>query len=294
MIDLKQLSPLGIGTSRVGSLGSRLSPDYFGAMLNVAVENKVNLIDTANAYGSGDAERLIGGCIRDNRPAFFVMTKAGIPHVHTPGWLSPLNQIGKKLKEKAGVRKNFTLNYLVNCLHKSTKRLDVEQVDAFMLHEPKHQQITDDSWAGLEKVRQLGLTRYTGVSTNDYQVVEAGIRAGQIQVVQTSAVWNNPSTDALINLCRQHRIPVVANSVLQGYKALSEPFTQKAEAIHRLAGLDGMSLVQLLIAAVLVQKRVDTVLIGTTNRDHMAHNLGAVRYTGPLSGQLDTLKQLLT
>lgn len=295
MIALDQLSPLGIGTSRVGSLGSRISPAYFGDMLNVAAENHVNLIDTADAYGSGDAERLVGQCIRNDRSAFFVMTKAGIPHVHTPGWLSPLNQIGKKIKEKAGASKNYASDYLIRSLHKSTQRLGVEQADAFLLHEPKWSHLAGgDTWAGLEKIRQTGLARYTGASTNDYRVVEEGIRAGQLQVVQLSTAWNNPATDAIIDLCRQHNVTMVANNVLQPAKALREPFLRVASAIHHLDGLEGLSLIQLLIAAVLIQKNVNAVLIGTTNLEHMKANLQALRYVAPLTNQLATINQLLS
>ncbi len=270
-----------------------MSPNYFGAMLSMAAKNGINLIDTADAYGSGDAERLVGQCLRAERSQFFVMTKAGIPYVHTPGWLSPLNQIGKKVKAKAGFKKNFTTNYLVDSLHRSNKRMGIERADAFLLHEPEQEHLTDDSWAGLEKIRFAGLASYTGVYTKDYRVVEDGIRAGQLQVVQTSTAWNHSAADRLMALCRQHGIPVVANNVLQDNKALSGAFSQQANAIHGLAGLEGMSLVQFLIAAVLVQKPISTVLIGTTNQAHLEHNFGAVDYVPALLGQLDLFNQLL-
>lgn len=264
-------------------------------MLNMASTSKVNVIDTANAYGSGDAERLIGKCIRGDRSSYFIITKAGIPYMHTPGWLSPLNQIGKKVKQKAGFKRNYAADYLLNCLPGSNRRLGVEMTDAFLLHEPEWQFIDRDStWRGLEKIRQMGLAKYTGVSTSDYRVVEEGVKSGQVQLVQTSACWNNKSTDPIIDLCQRHNIPVIANQVLKPYKALVSSYAEKAARIHAMDGLEGMSLAQFLIAAVLVQKNVNTALIGTTDLAHLEHNITALDYTETLRKQLPVINQLLS
>lgn len=295
MITLDQLSRLGIGTSRAGSLGSRLSPDYFGNFLKVASAHHLNVLDTSDFYGSGDAERLIRKGIKASGAPFFVITKAGLPCVHTPGWLSPLNQLAKKVKQKAGSKKKYTAAYLIDSLQKSNRRLGVEAADGFLLHEPVWEDIADaDSWDGLQRIRQQGLARYTGVSSNDYRVVEEGIRSGQVQVVQTSACWNDSGADDIINLCRANSIPVLANQVLRSYKSLQDRFEPKADAIRRLDGLANMSLAQLLIAAVLVDKRVDVALFGTSDLTHLEHNLGALRYTNSLAQHLPIIKNLLT
>ncbi len=293
MISLAQLSQVGIGTSRVASLGSRLSFDVFTHFLTIAAEQGVNLIDTADFYGSGDSERLIGKGLKTTGHSFFVVTKAGLPCVHAPGWLSPLNQIGKKIKQRTGAKSNYTSAYLIDSLQKSNKRLGVEAADALLLHEPNWDDIADaDSWDGLAKIRRQGLSRYTGVSTNDYRVVDEGIRSGQVQLVQTSVTWRDDN--AIVDLCRAHRIPVIANQVLQSYKTLQPFFAQQADAIRQFDGLANMSLVQLLIAAVLAGKKADTVLFGTSNLAHLAHNIESLRYVSNLPSALPTLTQLLS
>ncbi len=270
-----------------------MSPDAFTAFLKIATEQGVNLIDTADFYGSGDSERLIAKCLKTTGYPFFVVTKAGLPCVHTPGWLSPLNQIGKKLKQRAGARNNYTAAYLIDSVQKSTKRLSVEAVDALLLHEPNWDDIADsDSWDGLATIRQRGLARYTGVSTNDYRVVEEGIRSGQVQLVQTSVAWR--SENAIVEICRAHRIPVIANQVLQSYKSLQQPFAQQADTIRQLKGLSDMSLAQFLIASVLAEKKATAVLFGTSNPAHLAHNIESVRYVSSLSSALPVLNQLLS
>ncbi len=295
MITLDQLSPLGIGTSRAASLGSRLAPDFFASFLEMANEQGVNLIDTSDFYGSGDSERLIARSLKTTGLPFFVMTKAGLPCVHTPGWLSPLNQIGKKIKQRAGARNNYTAAYLIDSVQKSNKRLRVDAADALLLHEPVWEDIADaDSWDGLAKIRQQGLARYTGVSSNDYRVVEEGIRSGQVQVVQTSTAWQANDTYPILELCRMHGIPVVGNQVLKPYKSLQEKFAKQAETIRQMDGLADISLPQFLIASVLAERKVDTVLFGTSDMAHLQHNIASLRYVSSLPPYLSQINQLLS
>jgi len=295
MITLDQLSSLGIGTSRAASLGSRLAPDVFANFLQVASERGVNLIDTADYYGSGDSERLISKTLKTTGLPFFVITKAGLPCVHTPGWLSPLNQIGKKIKQRTGAKNNYTAAYLIDSVQKSNKRLQVEAADALLLHEPTWKDIADaDSWDGLAKIRQQGLARYTGVSSDDYRVVEEGILSGQVQIVQTPTAWGSASTLPIIELCRVHGIPVVGNQTMQPYKSLLNKFTQQATTIRQLNGLANISLPQFLIASVLAEKKATTVLFGTSDLAHLAHNIASLNYVSALPPVLSKLNQLLS
>ena len=295
MIALDQLSPLGIGTSRAASLGSRLSVDQFRTFLDVAAAGNVNLIDTADFYGSGDSERLIARGIKATGHQFFVVTKAGLPCVHTPGWLSPLNQIGKKIKQRTGARNNYTAEYLIASVQKSNKRLGVAAADALLLHEPNWEDIADsDSWDGLATIRQSGLARYTGVSTDDYRVVEEGIRSGQVQVVQTPVSWADTRTDDILELCRANNIPVIANQVLRPYKSMLDRFRASETAIHQLDGLADISLVQVLIGAVLTGKPVNSILFGTSDAAHLTHNIATLRYTNAVARHLPLLTELLT
>ncbi|GAB3024018.1 aldo/keto reductase [Spirosoma pulveris] len=295
MITLDQLSPLGIGTSRAASLGSRLATHDFVEFLRVASEGGINLIDTADFYGSGDAERLISRSVRATGLPFFVVTKAGLPRVHTPGWLSPLNQIGKKIIQRVGAKKNYTSGYLLDSVRQSNKRLRVEAADALLLHEPDWADLADaDSWDGLAQIRQQGLARYTGVSTNDYRVVEEGIRSGQVQLVQTAVCWQENGTSPILELCRLHRIPVIANQTLRPFQSLKDTFSRNADAIRQLDGLSKISLPQFLIAAVLAEGKSTSALFGTSNPEHLRHNIDALPYVEPLRPHLSRLNQLLS
>lgn len=291
MISLNQLSGIGIGTSHAASLGSRLAPKAFAELLKLATERGVNLIDTSDFYGSGDAERLIGRTLKATGYPFFVMTKAGLPRVNAPGWLSPLNQLAKKLTQRAGAKSNYSAAYLLTSVQQSNQRLGVAAADALLLHEPTWADMADtDAWDGLAAIRQQGLARYTGVSTDDYRVVEAGIQSGQVQLVQTPATWR--ADNAITALCRAHGIPVIANQVLHSYDTLRGAFAQHEAAIQGLAGLAGISLAQLLVGGVLAEGQADAVLLGTSNPAHLAHNIDSLRYLPSLQPAQPALNQL--
>lgn len=292
MISLNQLSRIGIGTSHTASLGSRLPPAAFAALLKLATERGVNLLDTSDFYGSGDAERLIGQTLKATGYPFFVVTKAGLPRVHAPSWLSPFHQLAKKLKQRAGAKSNYSAAYLLASVQLSNQRLGVAAVDALLLHEPSWADVADtDAWQGLAAIRQQGLARYTGVSTDDYRVVEAGIRSGQVQLVQTALSWR--ADNAIATLCHAHHIPVIANQTSPPPGRLPASFAQHEATIQGLPGLAGLSLVQLLLGGVLAEGTADAVLVGTSEPAPFVHQLDSVRYLPSLQLALPTLHQLV-
>jgi len=294
MISLEEISRIGIGTSNVASLGRRVSPSVFGTMLEVAAAAGSNVIDTSDFYGSGDAEHLIRKAACGISTPFFIITKAGLPMVALPGWLSPLGQVLKKLKQKAGGRRDYSAGHLIPSLQRSNRRLGRDAVDAFLLHEPSWDDVRNtDSWEGLAAARNQGLARFTGVSTNDLKVVEEGIRSGQVQLVQTFAAWGDAANDPIPKLCKQHNIPVIINRVMDPFAGISARFASAEKAIHGLEGLDGITCPQFLIAGAIVEKEASTALTGTLKIDHLKQNLRAAGYVEPLTRHLQTVRTLL-
>lgn len=293
MISLTQLSRVGINTSHTASLGSRLPPAAFATLLQLATERGVNLLDTSDFYGSGDAERLIGRTLKATGYPFFVMTKAGLPRVHAPSWLSPLHQLAKKLKQRAGAKNNYSAAYLLASVQRSNQRLGVAAVDALLLHEPTWADLVDtDAWEGLAVIRQQGLARYTGVSSDDYRVVEAGIRSGQVQLVQTTLTWR--ADNAIATLCHAHHIPVIALPTQPPVGRLPASFAQHEATIQGLPGLAGISLAQLQLGGVLAEGTADAVLVSTSEPAHFVHQLDSLSYLPNLQIALPTLHQIFT
>jgi aryl-alcohol dehydrogenase-like predicted oxidoreductase len=267
------ISAIGLGTSNIASLGKRLSPIDAINLFNCALENNVKLIDTANTYGSGDAERLIAKGISGRRKDFTLMTKAGFPFVALPGFLSPLNQVGKKILQKCNVKKNYSKEYLINSLYGSLKRLRTDHVDSFLLHEPLYHELIhhDDCWEALYQIKKSGMAVAIGMSTNDNDAFFLGFNNIELDLVQTSMPYFIKNSDSSVFYsCKEKGIPVVANQVLKpaGYLKNNLEFIGLLGKYNQTLN----DIVPILIAYSKDFMNSDCVLIGTRNPGHLIQN----------------------
>jgi aryl-alcohol dehydrogenase-like predicted oxidoreductase len=242
-------------------------------LFNCAIENDVRLIDTANTYGSGDSERLIAKGIEGRRSDFRIITKAGFPFVALPDFLSPMNQVGKKLIQKFNVKKNYSHKYLINSLHGSLKRLKTDNVDVFLLHEPLDNELVqyDDCWEALYQIKKSGMAAEIGISTNDVSAFVLAISQIKMDVVQTSLPYfNNNINQNVFGLCKEKEIQVVANQVLHPVMDLKN----NVEFLNILKKYDQteQDIIPILIAYAKYFLKSDCVLIGTKNAKHLSTN----------------------
>jgi len=267
------LTYFGLGTSNLASLGKGLTSKETIKLFNCAIENEVKLIDTSNTYGSGDAERMIAKGILGRRNDFSIMTKAGFPFVALPGFLSPLNQVGKKILQKCNVKKNYSKEYLINSLYGSLKRLRTDHVDAFLLHEPVYHELIHhgDCWEALYQIKKSGMAVNIGMSTNDKDAFFLGFNNIELDIVQTSMPYFDKNSDSSVFYsCKERGIPVVANQVLKPAEYLKNnlEFLGLLEKYNQTAN----EIVPILIAYSKDFMNSDCVLIGTRNQDHLIQN----------------------
>jgi pyridoxine 4-dehydrogenase len=270
------LSPIGLGTSRLASFGSGISQPTAVRLIVSALDHGILTIDTADTYGSGDSERVIGSALNSRRKDCFLITKAGFPYVSLPAALSPINQIGKKVLQRVSPRKEFSKSYLLRGLEKSLRRLKTDHVDAFLLHEPLDGELSSDTWEALDEIRGTGKSRMTGVSTADVSVLREGIRFGQVQIVQTPISTQALKRREILNLCCASKIDVVANQVLSPLSLLER--SQEWSALRSKYEADVASTANLLIAFAAAQPAVRTVLVGTKSISHLIANLEALTW----------------
>ena len=113
-----------------------------------ALDLGVNFFDTADVYGLGRSEEILGKVLKGRDVV--IATKAG----------NIRNESGQ-----AG--KNFSKEYLVGAVEGSLKRLRRETLDLFQLHNPSEEELRrGDCLEALELIRETGKVRYTGVSIN--------------------------------------------------------------------------------------------------------------------------------
>ncbi len=263
---------LALGTSRMASMGSKISQNEADLLFSIALENNIRTIDTSDTYGSGDSERMIGKAIKSNRKDYFIITKAGFPYMALPGFLSPLNQVGKKILQKISSEKSYKKDYLIKSLHKSLKRLKTDSVDCFMLHEPAANELLNspDCWGALTEIKSKGMSKSIGISTNDSAALILALNNVPIDFVQTSMQYTSSISPSVFDICKTGKIPIIVNQVLFPLKRLIGNESLKKVLKNNLKS--EKDLIPILIAYATFSKKADCVLVGTKNPSHLKEN----------------------
>jgi aryl-alcohol dehydrogenase-like predicted oxidoreductase len=167
------VSAVGFGTWQFGGeWGKTFAEGDVARLLSHAKHQGINLIDTAECYGDGLSEQLIGRALRGERAEWIVATKFGHRYNglfdRTPRW---------------------SAREMIEQLDRSLENLGTDYVDLYQLHSPKDEFFADDElWAKLAEQVQAGKVRHLGISisSNDNLMqteVASRLGAGAIQVV---------------------------------------------------------------------------------------------------------------
>jgi aryl-alcohol dehydrogenase-like predicted oxidoreductase len=197
------VSEIGFGAWAIGGAmwGGRRDDDARGA-LERAFARGVNFVDTALVYGDGHSERLVGE---------FARTKAGKVYVATK---VPPKCFQWPARPGAPLRDFFPASWIVECAERSLKNLGLERIDLLQLHNWADDWTEQDEWhEALEKLRQQGKIRLTGISINshDPQSAVRVVEQNRIDVLQVFFnVFDQSPTDALFPACIKHGVGVLA------------------------------------------------------------------------------------
>ena len=158
-----------------GNLGSKVSEIGFGAWaiggdmwghqddsesikaLNKAIDLGVNFIDTAQGYGKGHSEEIIGKVLKSRQEEIFVATK--VPPVDGTPWPPPDNY---------DVNKSFPKDYIIKRCEGSLKKLQREYIDIYQFHTWAASWNLRSEWfEAMLKLKEQGKIRAIGVSVHD-------------------------------------------------------------------------------------------------------------------------------
>lgn len=194
----KQVSRIGFGGARLGSLSNPLSIRDCARLLDVAIEIGISFFDTANIYGQGDSERLIGRAIRRDRARFTIATKAGQRFSRKMQLLRPLKPLIRMLPRSAPATREaikaqrarnigpaFHADAIETNLEASLRRLGTDHVDLFLLHSPCEADLADGRlFETLERIHMRGLARRVGVSCDSATVGALALQATPVTALQ--------------------------------------------------------------------------------------------------------------
>ncbi len=127
--------------------------------LHTALDNGINLIDTADVYGFGHSDELIRKVLEERKSDnIFVATKAG------SDFYNFTNE-----KREIQITPNYKKEYLIEAVEKSLKRLNVETLDLLQLHSPASPLLKkDDAWEALHQLKKSGKIRFAGLSVKSF------------------------------------------------------------------------------------------------------------------------------
>jgi aryl-alcohol dehydrogenase-like predicted oxidoreductase len=291
-----EASRIILGCGNFGGIGS--APELFGhgeseeeafRIMDAAWSLGITMFDTADAYGGGRSETMVGHWMssREHRPQLTTKTFNPMERGHDHG---------------------LSRSRITRQVETSLDRLGVEQVDLYLAHEFDPDTPLEETVATFTGLVEVGLTKAWGVSNFDADQLRALLALGQPAVVQNSySLLERGDEDGVLNLCLELGVAYAAYSPLAGgwltgkyrrgqaapegsrmavrpgpYEHLQAERTfDVLDQFAEIAARRGSDVSTLAIAWLLAQPAVTAVVVGPRRPEHLEAAVRAVE--SPLS-----------
>jgi aryl-alcohol dehydrogenase-like predicted oxidoreductase len=187
------VSRISFGAWAIGGSWGKVDDSESYAALNRAIDLGVNFIDTADVYGDGRSERLVGKLLKERKEEIFVATKAGRR-------LEPHTADGYNAKN------------LESFVDRSLKNLGVRSIDLLQLHcPPTEVYYRPQVFEALDGLKRKGKIRHYGVSV---EKVSEALKAAEYPNVESVQIIFNmlrlkPATE-FFPVAKQHKVGILA------------------------------------------------------------------------------------
>lgn len=290
---MRQLGRSGLTVSAIG-LGCMGMLEFYGpgdeaeaiATIHRALDLGVNLLDTADMYGMGANEKLVGKAIRDRRSRVVLATKFG----------NVRDASGKFL----GV--NGRPEYVRSACDASLKRLGVDVIDLYYQHRVDPQVPIEETVGAMRELIPAGKVRFLGLSEAAAGTLRRAVKVHPIAALQTEySLWSRDVESEILPTCRELGIGFVPYSPLgRGFltgkirklddlaegdwrrnspRFQAENLKRNLELVGRIertAKAKRCTPAQLALAWVLAQGEDIVPIPGTKRRVYLEENLGAL------------------
>lgn len=249
---------LGIGTWKMGGGFSADSTHDKEEILAIkaAVRLGMTHIDTAELYGNGHAEELVGEAIREfKREELFITTKVK--------------------------SENLRYDYLISAAKRSLKRLRTSYVDLYLIHSPNPDIPIEETMKAMDCLVENKLTRFIGVSNFSVEQIEEAQKHAKNKIVANQIEYNlltrnrgqftNDMESEIIPYCQKNGVIVIA------YRPLTKGELAKPEIklLDELAEKYGRTQAQIALNWLISKPNIVTIP-KAVRVEHIKENLGAI------------------
>ncbi|UTF54471.1 aldo/keto reductase [Natronosalvus rutilus] len=246
---------LGFGAMRLcgdNIIGPPEDEEAAQQVVQRAVDCGVDFVDTADSYGPGVSERLVGEALGD-RDDVLVATKAGLLRNREGDWIA-----------------HGDPDYIRNQVLTSLDRLRTDAIDLYQFHRPDDDTLFADSVAAFAELKDEGLVREVGLSNVSPEQLDEAREQVEVATVQNRYNVNDRSSADVLEVCVENDIGFIPWAPIDG-----DDLEAHGDLLDEIAAEHDATQRQVALAWLL--KRADVLLPipGTSDPDHVESNVAA-------------------
>jgi len=291
-----EVSVVGLGTN---NFGGRIDYEQSLAVIDVALEAGVTLIDTADIYSQGTSEEFIGRALEGRRDRALIATKFGKPMDENP-------------EERRG-----NPDYIQWAVESSLRRLRTDVIDVYQLHEPDPVTPIEETLGALNDLVAEGKVRWIGSSNFSADQIEAAEEVSRgtafhrfVSAQNEYSLAVRGAEDDVLPVCEKLGIGFLpyfplASGLLTGKYRRGEEATEgrlagrtipeerwnRVDGLEAFAAEQGVPLLDVAIGGLLAMPAVTSVIAGATKPEQVRANVAAGDWE-PNARDLEELRAL--